>query len=207
MSSPTFGVFCFPVTVFCLSHDHLPLDPRTASISPRLTAPLTSLRICLPPSEAPTPRNSRSQPGRTSADRRGSRCCPARASSSRLPSNSWSRSLSSVMVTSGRVHHYVHRHQMTERTRVLSAHERSASKGSSKYVAKPAVFTLVTHGRLTSASKFSIEPICRIFDVTAENDRASLNVKSPTVGSLLCVSSTRDSHVRVRVSTHSILKC
>ncbi len=43
------------------------------------------------------------------------------------------------------------------------------------------VFTLVTRGRfLTSASKFNIEPNGGIFDVSAKNERASPNVKSPS---------------------------
>ncbi len=42
------------------------------------------------------------------------------------------------------------------------------------------VFTLVTRGRfLTSASKFNVEPNGKIFDVSPENDHASLNVKTP----------------------------
>ena len=42
------------------------------------------------------------------------------------------------------------------------------------------VFALVTRGHfLTSASKFNIEPDGGFFDVSPENDRASLNVETP----------------------------
>ncbi len=57
-------------------------------------------------------------------------------------------------------------------------HERDGCVGS--HGMRLVVFTLVTRGRffLTSASTFNIEPNGGIFDVSAENDRTSLNLKT-----------------------------
>ncbi len=63
-----------------------------------------------------------------------------------------------------------------------------------------AVFTLVTRGRFldVGVKKFNIEPNGGFFDVSPENDRTSLNVKTPNIipnklhppGTLACINAS-----------------
>ncbi len=61
--------------------------------------------------------------------------------------------------------------------------------GGVSHWTREGVFTLVTRSHfLTSASKFNIEPNSGIFDVSADNYRASPNVETPSCAASLCVS-------------------